>query len=49
MIEIEISDYYNVKAKVMDKKMGSLNNSITKGEGNIAGFIGEFLVRDYLD
>ena len=49
MIEIEVSDYYNVKARVMAKEMGTLNNSITKGEGNIAGFIGEFLVRDYLD
>jgi len=29
--------------------MGKLNNSITKGQGNIAGFIGEIMVSCYLN
>lgn len=30
-----------LEAKSMSKKLGVLNNSIRKGEGNLAGFLGE--------
>jgi len=36
------------EAKQLAKEMGKLNNSITKGDGNIAGFLGEVLVRKLL-
>ena len=34
------------KAEAKSEEMGKLNNSITKGDGNIAGFIGEFMVAE---
>mgnify|MGYP001604953592 CR=1 FL=1 len=30
------------------EEMGLLNNSITSGEGNLAGFVGEYLVADLI-
>ena len=41
MIEIEITDRMKKRAWSKARAMGRLNNSITKGSGNIAGFIGE--------
>ena len=36
-------------ARKMSDNMGALNNSITKGQGNIIGFLGEIIVAQYLD
>jgi len=36
------------KAKHLSDKMGKLNNSITKGQGNVHGFLGEILVSNFL-
>ena len=41
MVEIEITDRMKKRAWSKARAMGRLNNSITKGDGNIAGFIGE--------
>jgi len=35
-------------AKRLAAEMGDLNNSITHGEGNVYGFLGELVVADYL-
>jgi hypothetical protein len=48
MIEVEVTDYMRVKARAMAKHLGKLKNSITKGEGNVAGFIGELIALQYL-
>lgn len=37
------------KAKKKAKALGELNNSITGGEGNIAGYIGEEMVRRFIN
>lgn len=34
-------------AKEKAKQLGTLNNSIRKGEGNVYGFLGEILMADY--
>lgn len=34
-------------ANSRSSKMGELNNSITRGQGNIAGFVGEEIVMDF--
>lgn len=36
------------KAKQKAKRMGTLKNSITKGQGNVAGFVGEAIVSEAL-
>jgi len=36
-------------AKKLSLEMGELNNSITKGRGNIIGFLGEIITANYLD
>lgn len=36
-------------AKRKAKAMGELNNSITRGNGNVYGFLGEILVAEYID
>lgn len=41
MIEMKITKAMKERAAKKAQEMGSLNNSITKGEGNLAGFIGE--------
>lgn len=41
----EIKDRLIEKAQRKSKEMGRLNRSITKGDGNIAGFIGEEIAR----
>ena len=35
-------------ARKMSDSMGTLNNSITKGQGNIIGFLGEIIVAQHL-
>jgi len=48
MIETYITPELIQQAKEKSEEMGRLNNSITSGEGNIAGFLGEFLVADLI-
>lgn len=48
MIEVSISSTQYQRALDMAKEMGQLNNSITKGDGNLAGFIGEVVLSDLL-
>ena len=48
MIEIRVSDDVLIEARNMAEEMGQLRNSFTKGAGNIAGFIGELVVRELL-
>ncbi len=49
MIEVEIKPEMLKSACAKAFDMGEINNSITKGEGNIAGFLGEELVKHALD
>lgn len=48
MIEIKINPKCIDVATKESIRLGKLNNSITKGEGNIAGIIGEMMVSYYL-
>ena len=49
MIEItDIPQYILINAIKRSKKLGRLHNSITKGAGNIAGYIGQGLVARHL-
>jgi hypothetical protein len=41
MLCVDITSNMIVEAESMSKKLGVLNNSIRKGEGNLAGFLGE--------
>ena len=49
MITIKPSEESINEAKKLAKDMGKLNNSITEGQGNVAGFLGEVLVRKLLN
>ena len=41
MIEVKITPQMKKRAWAKARKMGKLRNSITKGQGNIAGCLGE--------
>jgi hypothetical protein len=41
MLKITITPEMMSRAILKSKEMGELNNSITKGDGNLAGFLGE--------
>ena len=41
MIEIKITEQMKQRAWRKARQMGKLKQSITKGDGNIAGFLGE--------
>jgi hypothetical protein len=41
MIEVEITEDMKKRAWAKSREMGEINNSITHGDGNIAGFLGE--------
>ena len=47
-IELEPTHKQVLQATKMGLEMGTLKNSISKGQGNQAGFIGELVVGDYL-
>lgn len=49
MIEVEITPDMIYEATKKAKEMGTLKKSITSGEGNIAGFLGELVVNTILD
>jgi hypothetical protein len=48
MIEVTPSPEQIEKAQQLAVAMGEINNSITKGGGNVYGFLGELIVADYL-
>ena len=49
MIEVEITKDIVDKCQHKAMKIGKLNNSITMGEGNLSGVIGEYVVLQYLE
>lgn len=49
MIEIIVSDETLLEARKQAVEMGNLNNSITKGQGNVAGFVGELVTVELLN
>jgi len=46
MIEVKITETHLESAKTLAKNLGQLKNSITGGDGNLAGFIGEVVVSE---
>ena len=48
MIEIEITQKMKERAWRKARQMGEINNSITKGDGNIAGFLGEEIANNLI-
>ena len=44
---VRITDDMLIRAKARSRKLGALNNSFTKGQGNIYGFLGEELFCRY--
>jgi hypothetical protein len=48
MIEIDITNDMLENAYDRANDIGHLNNSITSGQGNLAGIIGEDIVKDYI-
>ena len=48
MIEVTIKQDMVNRAILRSRKMGSIRTSITSGQGNIAGFIGEEVVNEYI-
>ncbi len=48
MIEVKITDDMKTRAWRKAREMGKLNNSITKGDGNIAGFLGEEIANEVI-
>lgn len=48
MIEVKITKAMLKRASEKSGALGILKNSITKGNGNLAGFLGEEIVKSYL-
>lgn len=48
MIYFPISVFFYNRAEEKAKRLGLLKNSITSGQGNIAGFLGEYIAREVL-
>lgn len=48
MIEVDIDPKMVELAKSRSEEMGVLNNSVTRGDGNIAGFVGEYIIKDFI-
>ena len=48
IIEIPFTEKMVKSAKTKAKEMGSIRNSILKGKGNFAGFLGEEAVAAYI-
>lgn len=49
IIEREIPQLILDAATERANELGKLNNSIEGGEGNLAGFVGEYMLMEYLD
>src|SRR4051812_47843839 len=47
MVEIQITEEQRAEAKRLADELGVLNKSITSGQGNLIGFLGEQIVIDY--
>lgn len=47
MLELLPTEKQIIKAKEMSEEMGVLKNSITRGKGNIIGFLGEIVLADH--
>lgn len=45
MVEIEITDDMLLKARRKAIDLGLINNSIERGDGNLVGFLGEFVAQ----
>jgi hypothetical protein len=48
MLEIKIQKEWIENSKKKAEEMGRLKHSILKGQGNITGFLGEYMVSDFL-
>jgi len=48
MIKVQITPEMREEAIRLSKEMGALRNSITEGEGNIVGFLGELIAQKVL-
>ena len=48
MIEIDITKDMIEQCKAKAEDIGRLKNSITEGQGNLAGIVGEYIVHKYL-
>ena len=49
MIRLDFDDSMIARAKEKAASLGSINNSILKGGGNIAGYLGEEALAPYID
>lgn len=49
MIEILVTDEQLIEARKQAVEMGKLHNSITRGQGNVAGFVGEIVTAELLN
>lgn len=49
MIEVKITDEMLLKAREKATEMGRLKNSILRGGGNVAGFLGEIIAEEALN
>ena len=47
ILELKPTDAQVIKAQMMSDEMGILKNSITKGKGNVIGFLGEIVLSDH--
>ena len=48
IVEVKFKDYIVARANAKAKSLGSINNSIRKGKGNIVGYLGEEIVAHYM-
>lgn len=48
-IEVDVSGRVKEKAQEFARKLGNLDGSILKGEGNLASCIGKIVVSEYLE
>lgn len=48
IVEVKFTDDMVARAKAKAKSLGSINNSIRKGKGNIVGYLGEEIVAHYM-
>lgn len=48
MLQVSITDEMQSDAKKRSDGMGVLKNSVTLGDGNLSGFLGEMIVANYL-
>ena len=48
IVEVPFTDKMVKSAKAKAKNLGKINNSILKGKGNLAGYLGEEIVASYI-